>query len=335
MNPFERISGLPEIGEIEDIALRRASKGAMKIPYSRGRAITARRREVERIKILSSTLNRYFGVAVKIGEAYEGAEEFYRRLGDLTLDGGGVIESTKRLRGTLKVLGALREKYLGRLRRRVTARRASEIRREAYGRMISVLKRRRRELELLGSLWEKMHILPSIDSRTPTVVVAGAPNVGKSSLVKAISTARVEVAGYPFTTKEISVGHVKRGMKTVQVIDTPGLLDRPMKDRNAVERRAILCLEHVADHILYLFDPSPEKYYPLDEQLNIYREIKSCFERVPVVPVINKMDSVVDGIDLLDAELGEKRFEVSTVRGDDLKDLVDWLFQAIKRDGAI
>ncbi len=328
MNPFEKISGLLRIEEIEDIALKRASKGALKIPFSKGRSFTARKREAERIKILSTALSRYLRIAVRIGEAYEGAEEFYRRLGDL-ISPNGVIEATVRLRGSLKVLDALRDKYLRRLKKRVTAKKASQIRREAYGRMVSVLKRRRKEIELLRSLWEKMRKLPSIDSRTPTVVVAGAPNVGKSSLVVAISTARLDVAAYPFTTKEISVGHIRRGMETVQVIDTPGLLDRPMKERNVVEQKAILCLEHIAHQILYLFDPSPEKYYSLNEQLNIYLEIKSSFE-IPVVPIINKIDLAIDDTDEMEAELGEKCFKISSVRGDGIMELINWIFQAIE-----
>jgi len=40
-----------------------------------------------------------------------------------------------------------------------------------------------------------------------TVVVAGYPNVGKSSFIRLVSTAEPEIAAYPFTTKGVIVGH--------------------------------------------------------------------------------------------------------------------------------
>ena len=41
-------------------------------------------------------------------------------------------------------------------------------------------------------------------------VLAGMPNVGKSSLVRALSSGTPEVNDYPFTTRGVSVGHVDR-----------------------------------------------------------------------------------------------------------------------------
>ena len=35
----------------------------------------------------------------------------------------------------------------------------------------------------------------------------GAPNVGKSSLVQALSSGQPEVCDYPFTTRSIQMGH--------------------------------------------------------------------------------------------------------------------------------
>jgi len=64
--------------------------------------------------------------------------------------------------------------------------------------------------------------LPEINPDEPTIVVAGYPNVGKSSFVNNITNARGETASYPFTTKGIGVGHFERDHLRYQIVDTPG-----------------------------------------------------------------------------------------------------------------
>jgi nucleolar GTP-binding protein len=49
--------------------------------------------------------------------------------------------------------------------------------------------------------------LPFVDPEIPTVALVGAPNVGKSSLVKVLSSGTPEVCNYPFTTRSIKMGH--------------------------------------------------------------------------------------------------------------------------------
>ena len=50
--------------------------------------------------------------------------------------------------------------------------------------------------------------IPIVELGTPTVVLVGAPNVGKSSIVRAISSGTPEVNNYPFTTRGMTLGHI-------------------------------------------------------------------------------------------------------------------------------
>jgi nucleolar GTP-binding protein len=105
--------------------------------------------------------------------------------------------------------------------------------------MCTLMKRQAPSLAYLEQVRQHMARLPSIDPHTRTLLVCGYPNVGKSSFVNAVSRADVEVQPYAFTTKSLYVGHVDYKYMRWQVIDTPGILDRPLDERNTIEMQVI------------------------------------------------------------------------------------------------
>jgi nucleolar GTP-binding protein len=164
---------------------------------------------------------------------------------------------------------------------------------EIYGRVSSIVKQVDKNLVFLSNAQKILRTFPDIEDIL-TVVIAGYPNVGKSSLIRQLSAAKPEVAQYPFTTKQIYVGHMEKTVryekKQYQIIDTPGLLDRPLSERNNIEKQAIAALRHLADLIVFIFDPSETSGYPMSEQTLLLENIKKLFCDVPFIIVENKVD---------------------------------------------
>jgi len=144
-------------------------------------------------------------------------------------------------------------------------------------------------LALRDEAREKLRDLPDVRPDEPTIVVAGYPNVGKSTFVNSVTNARNETARYPFTTKQVHVGHVEDEYICYQIVDTPGLLDRAPEERNEIESQALSALTHLADTVLVFVDASGACGYPLSSQLALRDAVLEAFD-VPVLTVCTKAD---------------------------------------------
>ncbi len=113
--------------------------------------------------------------------------------------------------------------------------RCKQLKRAALGRMATIMKRQNQSLAYLEEVRQHLGRLPSIDPNTRTLLVTGFPNVGKSSFVNKVTRADVEVQPYAFTTKSLFVGHSDYKYLRWQIIDTPGILDHPLEERNTIE----------------------------------------------------------------------------------------------------
>ncbi len=132
--------------------------------------------------------------------------------------------------------------------------------------------------------------LPCIDPNTRTLIITGFPNVGKSSLMNNLTNAKVDVQPYPFTTQSLFVGHTTYKYAPWQVIDTPGILDHPLEQRNTIEMQAITALAHLNACVLFLIDISESCGYFLDQQIALFHSIKPLFKNKPIVVVLSKTD---------------------------------------------
>lgn len=169
--------------------------------------------------------------------------------------------------------------------------RCKQLKRAAMGRMATIMKRHKDTLAYLEQVRQHMSRLPSIDPNTRTLLVCGYPNVGKSSFINKLSRADVEVQPYAFTTKSLFVGHMDYKYLRWQVIDTPGILDHPLEDRNTIEMMSITALAHLRACILYFLDLSEQCGFSIADQAKLFHSIKPLFSNKPVILVINKIDA--------------------------------------------
>ena len=198
-------------------------------------------------------------------------------------------------------------------------------RRHAYGRLSSIIDQISPQVFWLGEARDVLRTLPSIDPMEPCIVVAGSPNVGKSALIGALSSGEPQVASYPFTTKQLHLGHFTHRRRVYQMVDTPGLLDRPMPDRNRIEMQAIAALEHLGDVLLFLIDRTDDSTTPISEQERLLEEVRHLLSDRRVLVVSTKSD-------ILETNDEGDDHRISSISGQGLEELRLDLIEIIDAD---
>jgi nucleolar GTP-binding protein len=289
LNPFRALRHIPDNKVLLDTAFSRAAK--LNLPKSRKPAhVRAREKEIAKLRSIQDLVSTRLDEIVKSFPNFDDIEPFYRALADTAVPIDELRQALASVTSAIRILRSIVQESQHRLTQAETPLVARKLRTAAYGRISSVIDRLKPRLEVIRHAATEYRRFPSIDLTLPVIVVAGFPNVGKSSFVTWVSTAHPEIAEYPFTTKKIAVGHFQLAPKGGQVLDMPGLLDRPMEERNPIERRAIAAIQFLADCILFLIDPTLTCGYDLTGQVALFREVKRTFPTVELYPLLNKCD---------------------------------------------
>ena len=161
------------------------------------------------------------------------------------------------------------------------------------------------------------------------VGLVGFPNVGKSTLISRLSSARPKIADYPFTTLEPYLGVVALDEeRTFVMADIPGLVAGAHLGRGLGTR----FLKHIERTrlLLHLIDTAEHSGRdPVEDYRIVLNELESfsaTVARKPMLLVASRIDAAGDG-DRLWAlrdfcrERGETLYEISCVTGEGLEEL--------------
>ncbi len=297
-NPFNEFFHVPTSQELLDIAFKRAMKSSAKVSKNAPILIKAKKKETKRIKVaIKDLIDRILNI-IKMVPMIDDLPDFYKELASLLVNTDELKLTLGKLNGILPVLSKIEREYTKNLGKIEVPKEGDQLRRSAFGRISSIINKQNHNLKYLNDIRGKLREIPSIDYTMPCAVVAGYPNVGKSSIVKLISTnKKIEIREYPFTTKKLNLGHLilKRRFDEVriQIMDCPGILDREMTTRNNIELQAILALRLISDLILFVFDPTPACGYNINSQIELYNEVKQNFTqdgKIEIIIVFNKKD---------------------------------------------
>lgn len=277
---FEQLPTVPTSEELLNKSFRRASRATDNESMVQNAG-----------NILSDNLSNL----IRKFPSFDNLPPFYREMADIIAGVDRIRISLSRLRWASKQIRLISKEYVGKIKHSHGLD-TTPVRKSAFGRFSSVMRSIDKDLLFLNEARNLLRKMPTIDPAVPTILIAGYPNVGKSSFIVRVTGAKPEIASYPFTTRGIFVGHFLRGEQKYQVVDTPGLLDRPLEERNEIERQTVAALSHLQGVVLFILDPSEHCGYPIDSQLSLAEDLKNWI-KLPTLVVANKADILRFGED--------------------------------------
>ncbi len=247
-------------------------------------------KEIERTKLeaIADELDEKLRKIEQSFPDFDAMPFFYQQLADATIDLNATRMRLGNIKRTAKIVQKLRREHLGKIFRSKTDRQIKDLSRSFYGRVSSSIKKIGPDLLALENSRKELERLPNLRTDCMTVLLAGYPNVGKSTVLSRLTGSTPEIAAYPFTTKGLKLGYFKEKFFDFQVIDTPGLLDR--QKRNPIEQKAVSALRELDGLVVLVIDPSVSSGFSIEQQFELYNNLKKEFSKRDFLVTLNKVD---------------------------------------------
>lgn len=299
---FKAIAPIPTADKLVDVVLSKTNRKTPTEIRANFKISRIRRFYMRKIKYTQTTTNEKLQGIIDGFPKLDDIHPFYADLMNVLYDRDHYKLALGHVNKARAIVDKIANDYVKLMKYADSLYRCKMLKRAALGRMATLIKKLKPSLGYLEEVRKHLARLPSIDTNTRTLLITGYPNVGKSSFLNNVTNADVDVQNYPFTTQSLFVGHTEYKYTDWQIIDTPGLLDRPISERNTIEMQAITALAHLNACILFFIDISQQCGYTIEQQIKLFKSIRKLFYTVdpetdetviskPIVLVLTKIDT--------------------------------------------
>ena len=287
---FKSLPSVPTAKELIDIVLSKTQRKTPTEIHPQMQITRIRKFYMRKVKFTQSTIEEKLGGILEKFPKLDDIHPFYADLMNVLYDKDHYKLALGHVNKANHIVENVAKDYVRMLKYSDSLYRGKTLKKAALGRMCTIIKKLGNSLTYLEEVRKHLSRLPNIDPNSRTIIITGYPNVGKSSFMNNVTRANVDVQSYEFTTKSLFVGHTDYDYMPWQVIDTPGLLDRPLEQRNTIEMQAITALAHLNACILFFIDISETCDHKITEQIQLFRSIQPLFLNKPLGVVLSKTD---------------------------------------------
>lgn len=286
---FSHINPVPQAKDLIDIALSKTNRKTPTVIHPGYEIQRIRTFYVRKVKFSCEEFTDRLSSIVKQFPVLEDIHPFYADLISVLYDRDNFKIALSQLNSCKNEIVKISGEHAKLLNFGDTMFRCKQLKRAALGKMATQIKKLAKPLKFLEEVRQHLSRLPSIDTASRTLIICGYPNVGKSSFMNKISKAHVDVQPYAFTTKSLFVGHFDYENLKWQVLDTPGILDHQLEERNTIEMLTITALAHLKSAVIFFMDLSESCGYGINDQIALYESLTPLLSS-KILIVLSKCD---------------------------------------------
>ncbi|EJW05225.1 hypothetical protein EDEG_00690 [Edhazardia aedis USNM 41457] len=283
MANFKNISTVPSNKEIIDIVLNKTQRKTPTVIHPSQHISKVRVFYTKKVRFSADEFVERLSTICEQFPRLEDIHPFYADLINVLYDRDHYKMALGHVSQTRSIIDKIGKEYIKLIKFAETAYRAKQLKRAALGRMATAANKLGKSMEYLEEVRQHLGRLPSIDPSALSLILCGYPNVGKSSYINKVSRAEVDVQPYAFTTKNLYVGHFDYEYLKWQIIDTPGILDHPIEERNTIEMQTITALAHIQSTVLFFIDLSTSCGYTVEEQVRLCISLEPLLGNILIV----------------------------------------------------
>ena len=287
---FKSIPIIPKVNELIDTILSRTQTKTPTVTHPGYKITRIRKFYMRKVRFTEDTIVEKLDGIIKGFPKLDDIHPFYADMINILYDKDHYKLALGTVNTAKNICQKIASDYVKLLKYGDSLYRCKQLKVAALGRMMTTLKKLGSSFNYLEEVRKHLSRFPSIDPMERTLILSGFPNVGKSSFMNKITYADSEVQAYHFTTQSLFVGHTYYKNIRWQVIDTPGILDRTLEQRNIIEMQTITALAHLDACILYFIDVSENCGYSIAQQVSLFDSIRPLFKNKPLVIIANKTD---------------------------------------------
>ena len=287
---FKSIPIIPKVSDLIDTILSRTQSKTPTVTHPGYKITRIRKFYMRKVRFTEDTITEKLESITKNFPKLDDIHPFYADMINILYDKDHYKLALGTVNTAKNICQKIASDYVKLLKYGDSLYRCKQLKVAALGRMMTALKKLGASFNYLEEVRKHLSRFPSIDPTERTLILAGFPNVGKSSFMNKITYADSEVQAYHFTTQSLFVGHTYYKNIRWQVIDTPGILDRALEQRNIIEMQTITALAHLDACILYFIDVSEGCGYSIAQQVSLFDSIRPLFKNKPLVIIANKTD---------------------------------------------
>jgi nucleolar GTP-binding protein len=287
---FKEITRVQDTKALIDVVLSKTQRKTPTEVHPQFKITRIRNFYMRKVKYAQTTFNEKLSGILEQFPRIDDIHPFYADLCNVLYDRDHYKIALGQVNATRGVIDNIGKDYVRLLKFADTMYKCKSLKKAGLGRMCTAATKLKNALQFLEEVRQHLSRLPAINPNTRTLLLTGYPNVGKSSFMNIVTNANVDVQPFAFTTKSLFVGHMDYNYVRWQVIDTPGILDHPLEDRNTIEMTAITALAHIKCTILYVIDISEYCGWTIKQQVALFESIKPLFKGKPLLVLLNKTD---------------------------------------------